>query len=118
MRKYSFFLLAVFLLASCGFAPDKAEVQRRIVEALPIDMPNEFKIVKTYGARAVDDVLESFIIEFTQEGYESFNKQINLDKWEKEDTGYKYSKQLDERRNVTISINPNNRQLHYKHLHH
>ena len=118
MRKYSFLLLAIFLLISCGFAPDKAEVKRRIIDALPIDMSDEFEIVKTYGARVVDDVLESFIIEFTQAGYASFHKQINLHKWEKEGKEYKYSKQVDERSSVIIVIDPNSRQLHYKHLHH
>ena len=109
--------MAVFLLISCGFKPDKVEVQHRINEVLQIDPPNEYKIVKSYNARVMDDYLESFIIEFTKEGYASFNKLINLDKWEREEQGYTYTTQLGERRKVTISINPDNHQLHYKHLH-
>ncbi|HEC15503.1 MAG TPA: hypothetical protein ENI99_02870 [Sedimenticola sp.] len=117
MKKHFFLILAAFLLLSCGFKPDEAEVRHRINEALHIELPGGFKIIKSYNARVIDDYLEAFIIEFTPEGYATFNNLVELDKWEKEEQGYRHRRQLDERRKVTISVDPASRRLHYKHLH-
>ncbi|VAX09656.1 hypothetical protein MNBD_GAMMA26-1132 [hydrothermal vent metagenome] len=117
MRKHLLTLLAVLLLTSCGFAPDKPEVQRLLNEALGIDCPSEFSIIKNYNARVMDDYLEAVIIEFTSSGYDAFTKQINLEKWQQNNNEYSYSKQLDNRYRATVVLNTENYRVIYERLH-
>jgi len=117
MRKYLLILLSLVFLASCGFSPEKPEVQKLLNEALGIDCPSEFSIVKSYNARAMDDYLEAVIIEFSDAGYEALSKQIDLEKWEQNKEEYTFKKQLDGRYRATVTLNRENRKLRYERLH-
>ncbi len=116
MRKHLLLVIVIFL-AACGFSPDKAEVSRLINQALKIDCPSEFTIVKSYNARAMDDYLEAVIIEFSKEGFASFKDQIDLSQWTKNNSEYSYSTKLSDRYSATVTINTDNQKLRYERLH-
>ena len=71
MRKHLLLILVLFFLTACGFSPDKAEVKTLINQALNIDCPSDFTILKSYNARAMDDYLEAVIVEFSKESFAS-----------------------------------------------
>lgn len=116
MRKYLLLVIVIFLTA-CGFSPDKAEVRTLINQALSIDCPSEFTILKSYNARAMDDYLEAVVIEFSKEGFASFKDQIDLAQWTKNNNEYSYSTKLSGRYSATLIVNTDNQQLRYERLH-
>ncbi len=117
MRKHLLLIIVIFFLTGCGFAPDKSEVKTLINQALKIDCPSEFTILKSYNARAMDDYLEAVIIEFSKEGFIAFKEQIDLTQWKQESNEYSYSTTLDGRYSATLTVNAGNRKLRYERLH-
>ena len=117
MRKHLLLILVIFFLTACGFSPDKAEVKTLINQALNIDCPNNFTILKSYNARAMDDYLEAVVIEFSKESFAALKNQINLTQWEQNENEYIYSTSLADRYSAKLTINTNNYKLRYERLH-
>ena len=117
MRKHCLLILVVFFLTACGFSPDEEEVKTLINQALEIDCPSDFTILKSYNARAMDDYLEAVIIEFSQAGLTAFKNQIDLSKWEQNNNEFSYFKKLDGRYSASITVNTDNHKLRYERLH-
>ncbi len=116
MRKYLLLTIVIFLTA-CGFSPDKAEVRTLVNQALNIECPSEFTILKSYNARVIDDYLEAVVIEFSEEGLAAFKDQLDLAEWTKNGPEYRYSTQLGGRYSATLTLNTDNRRLLYERLH-
>jgi len=110
-------MLVIFFLTACGFSPDKAEVKTLINQALNIDCPSDFTILKSYNARAMDDYLEAVVIEFSKEGFTSLIDQIDLGQWEQNNNEYSYSTTLTDRYSATLTVNTDNYKLRYERLH-
>lgn len=117
MRKHLLLILIAFFLTACGFSPDKTEVKTLINQAIKIDCPSDFTILKSYNARAMDDYLEAVVIEFSKEGFASVKDQIDLTQWQQNDNEYIYSTKLSDRYSATVTINTDNRKLRYERLH-
>jgi len=117
MRKHFLLILIIFFLTACGFSPDKEEVKTLINQALKIECPNDFSIVKSYNARAMDDYLEAVIIEFPKESFASLKEQLDLTQWQQNKTEFSYFTKLDGRYSATITLNTNNHKLRYERLH-
>ncbi len=117
MRKHLLLILVVFFLTACGFSPDKAEVKTLINQALNIDCPSNFTILKSYNARAMDDYLEAVVIEFSKEEFISLTNQINLSEWEQNNNEYTYSTTLSDRYSAMLTVNTDNYKLRYERLH-
>ncbi|MFC1602941.1 hypothetical protein ACFL3U_05195 [Pseudomonadota bacterium] len=117
MRKHLLLVLVIFFLAACGFSPDKAEVKTLINQALNIDCPDDFTILKSYNARAMDDYLEAVVIEFSKEGFAALKNQIKLTQWKQNNNEYVYSTKLPDRYSATLTINADNHKLRYERLH-
>lgn len=117
MRKHPLLIVVIFFLTACGFAPDKAEVKTLINQALKIDCPSEFTILKSYNARAMDDYLEAVVIEFSKEGFTSFKDQVDLTQWVQNNNEYSYSTKLEGRYSATLTVNTDNYKLRYERLH-
>ena len=117
MQKHLLLILVLFFLTARGFSPNKAEVTTLINQALKIDCPSEFTILKSYNARAMDDYLEAVVIEFSKEAFTTFKDQIDLAQWTQNSNEYSYSKKLSERYSATITINNDNHRLRYERIH-
>ena len=117
MRKHLLLIPVVFFLTACGFSPDKAEVKTLVNQALNIDCPNDFTILKSYNARAMDDYLEAVVVEFSKDSFASFKSQINLAQWKQNNNEYTYSTKLPDRYSATLTINMDNHKLRYERLH-
>jgi len=120
MQKHLLLILVIFSLTACGFSPDKGEVKTLVNQALEIDCPSDFTILKSYNARAMDDYLEAVVIEFSKESYTSFKNQIDLAQWTQNDINdneYVYTKELGERYSAIITVNANNHRLRYERFH-
>lgn len=111
-----FLHLLTICLISCNSAPNKREIELRFEDALEMDIPSRFRIVKQQDMTALlgDDII-NYDIQFDEDDFSKLMTKLDLSEWDNSYNKEVYSRfvRVDERTHYTVDLIVDKHMLSY-----